>query len=148
MKLTALRRADIVSSLALDWIGLPFEWGRADCALLAKDVMTRMGQPPAVKSWPSYKTGRGALLSVKRLTGGGGFEALCDEHLTRLGMLEPLRVGDVIGMKTADDDWPLALGVFMGPNAVLAASDGSFRREMMAAPALDAGFTGHKWGVR
>ena len=141
MKLTMMQRVEAADRFVAAWAGKPMVWGESDCACGAAAMVEELTGTKPVKVWPKYNTPAGALKAIKRMKA----DSLIDLVTRKLELIEPGRtgaVGDIIGLKSADDgDWP-SLAVDLGHGAVLAISDGYWRREIPMHK------TGQRWGVR
>lgn len=104
------------------WMGKPFAWGEADCAVMLKDHLKNMGQPARVAGARKWKTAIGATKALKRLKFDNLSDLIDDRGFKRINGAEAL-TGDICVIAA---DHPLGcLAVCIGPNQWLSLHEGA-----------------------
>jgi hypothetical protein len=118
-------------SFLLERANVPFQYGVQDCALLACDAIAAMTGVDIAQEFRGYKTQRGALRAIRKVTGGSTVEHAAVYCATKYGLTEyphPLKAqrGDLVLIEQADG---LLLGLIdLSGTCVLAPGDDGIRR--------------------
>ena len=110
---TILERRVAAAQATLDhFTGRPFVWGKCDCAIMAADVLRRLGRTTPLRSFGSYRTALSATRALKK-KGFADLPAVLDDYgLLRIPYAAALP-GDIVSTP-GEDAWGDALAVDLG----------------------------------
>lgn len=120
-----IRRVAVCDALVNHWAGRPFEWGKADCTILAAYAVWLVTGREVLTDWPAYDDQVGALKALKALGYASLPKALDAFTAGRRdfgGMALP---GDVLALPATHRKLP-SLGVALTDGRAIWAVDGQF----------------------